>query len=157
MLGMKDFNILRVHWKIQLLGAGGVGGVKKNQYREGIAKKGGLESLVIYRSLGKKEGGWYPNAHYATTRYLLSLKNSRKSLSKFPDISFWVNLFHVAPEKLMAGRYSSLWIKWHSNLKNRKLQVVFWKKSIVFTKYWCFKNILLTVAVPKYCSTPKEN
>ena len=157
MLGMKDFNILRVHWKIQLLGAGGVGGLRKTNIERGLPKMGAWKVWWFIGALARKRGVWYPNAHYATTRYLLSLKKSRRSLSKFPDISFWVNLFHVAPEKLMAGRYSSLWIKWHSNLKNRKLQVVFWKKSIVFTKYWCFKNILLTVAVPKYCSTPKEN
>ena len=33
--------------------------------------------------------------------------------------------------------------------------MVFWKKSIVFTKTWCFKYIFLKVAVPKNSSTPK--
>ena len=41
MLGMKNFNILRVHWKIQLLGAGGVGGLRKTNI-ERDCQKGGL-------------------------------------------------------------------------------------------------------------------
>ena len=40
---MKNFNIFRVHWKIQFLG----GGVTKNNIEEGLPKKGGLDSLQI--------------------------------------------------------------------------------------------------------------
>ena len=29
-----------------------------------LPKKENLESLAILGGLGKKEGGWYPNAHY---------------------------------------------------------------------------------------------
>ena len=36
-------------------------------------------------------------------------------------------------------------------------KLCFEKKYIVFTKIWGFKLILLTVAVPKNCITPKEN
>ena len=39
-LKMKNFNILGVHWTIRLLGGGGE--LTKNQYRVGIAWKGGL-------------------------------------------------------------------------------------------------------------------
>ena len=57
-LGIKNFNILGVHWKIWLL----VGGFSKNQYRVGAdgLKRGGLDSLPIQGGgaggvLGKKE------------------------------------------------------------------------------------------------------
>ena len=40
---MKNFNILRFHRKIQLLG----GVHEKPLYREGLPKKGGLDSLQI--------------------------------------------------------------------------------------------------------------
>ena len=33
----------------------------------------------------------------------------------------------------------------------------FLKKYIVFTKFWCFKQILLALVVPKNYSTPKKN
>ena len=46
-LKMKNFNILGVHRKMQILGGGG-GGHKKPKYREGgLPKKGGLDSLQI--------------------------------------------------------------------------------------------------------------
>ena len=35
-------------------------------------------------------------------------------------------------KKLMACRYSSLQIQLHTTLQNGRLQVVFWKKYIVF-------------------------
>ena len=70
---MKNFNILGVHWKIWLLG-----GATKNQYKGGIALKGGFGQFLSLRwGLGKKEGwwcfwggGWYPNAHYDIWRKL---------------------------------------------------------------------------------------
>ena len=40
---MKNFNILGVHWKIQLLGGGGVH--KKPIQRGGLPKKGGLPKM----------------------------------------------------------------------------------------------------------------
>ena len=40
-LRMKSFNILGVHWKIQLLG----GEVHKKPIEGGLPKKGGLDSL----------------------------------------------------------------------------------------------------------------
>ena len=60
-LSMKNFNILGVHWKIQLLGWGGGGGFTKKQYRDGgLPKKGGLgqfADLGVGWGLDKKEGG----------------------------------------------------------------------------------------------------
>ena len=55
-LRMKNFNIFRVHCKIQLLRGGE--GLEKPRYRVGgIAKKGGLGQFVdLRRGLGKKEG-----------------------------------------------------------------------------------------------------
>ena len=47
---MKNLNNFGVHWKIRFLGGQGVGSWKK-QY-------GGGNCL-------KREGDWYPNAHYA--------------------------------------------------------------------------------------------
>ena len=55
----------------------------------------------------------------------------------------------VRLKKWIAGRYSSRQTKWRTTFKNAQLQVVFWKTYTVFTKIWCFKYILLTVAVPK--------
>ena len=67
---MKNFDVLGIHWKIRLLG----GGVQKNRYREGIAKKGWTWTVCRFKGgLGKKEeggvfergeGGWYPDVHY---------------------------------------------------------------------------------------------
>ena len=68
---MKKFDILSVHWKVQLL----PGGVHKKtiQYRRGdCQKKGGLRQFSDLGRGGLKEkeevvllsGGWYPNAHY---------------------------------------------------------------------------------------------
>ena len=42
---MKNHKILRVHFKIQLLG--GVGGSGKTSKEGGLPKKGGLDSLQI--------------------------------------------------------------------------------------------------------------
>ena len=61
---MQNYNILGVHWKIQVLGVGS----QKTNIEGGLPKNGGLDSLQIWD--GKKEGGgvfkgdWYPNAHY---------------------------------------------------------------------------------------------
>ena len=61
---MQNYNILGVHWKIQLLGVGS----QKTNIAGGLPKNGDLDSLQIWD--GKKEGGgvfeggWYPNAHY---------------------------------------------------------------------------------------------
>ena len=62
---MKNFNILVVREKIQVLG-----GSQIPIYR-GIAWKGGLGQFADWRQeLGKKEGGGlYPNPHYDS--YLL--------------------------------------------------------------------------------------
>ena len=54
---IKNFNIVRVHRKIRVLGRG----FRKNQYIGGIAKKGGLGQFADLRWgvggwLGKKEG-----------------------------------------------------------------------------------------------------
>ena len=48
--GMKNFNILKVHWKIGVLGeAWGEGrrGFTRSQYIDGLPKKGGLDSFQI--------------------------------------------------------------------------------------------------------------
>ena len=42
-LRMKNFNILRVYWKIQLLG----GSSRKTNVEEGLPKKGDLDILPI--------------------------------------------------------------------------------------------------------------
>ena len=43
-------------------------------------------------------------------------------------------------KKWMAGHYTSLQIKWHTTLKNRRLQVVFWKK-----KHCLYKKLMLQI------------
>ena len=70
-LKMKNFNILGVHWTIRLLGGGGE--LTKNQYRVGIAWKGGLGQFAnLGGGLARKSGWcfwggcWYSNAHYET-------------------------------------------------------------------------------------------
>ena len=45
---MKNFNILGVHWKIQLLG----GGIHKKQIEGGLPKKGVLEQFADLRGKG---------------------------------------------------------------------------------------------------------
>ena len=63
-LRMKSFNILGIHWKIWLLGGGGL---TKNQYRGGgLPKKGSLGQFANLRGTWQERGGrgWYPNAHY---------------------------------------------------------------------------------------------
>ena len=63
---MKNFNTFGVCWT-------------KNQYRRGIAKKGGAWTVCKFKGvgLGKKEGGWYPNAHsvypMATVHHLFAI------------------------------------------------------------------------------------
>ena len=71
-LRMKDFYIFGVHWKIQFLG----GVHEKPIYRGDCLKRVGLDSLQIqWGSWQEREGvflrgrgGWYPNAHYASTK-----------------------------------------------------------------------------------------
>ena len=48
-LRMKNFNFLRVHWKIQLCGGGGGGECihEKPIWRGGLPKKGTFDSLQI--------------------------------------------------------------------------------------------------------------
>ena len=88
-LKMKNFNILGVHWKVQLLG-----GFMKNQYRGwDCLKRWGLDSLSIYKGgLSKKEGGgvfeggWYPNAHYESgakfeEKLIFCFKNDKNLLN----------------------------------------------------------------------------
>ena len=65
-LGMKNFNILGVHWKIQ----GGEGGVLKIQYIGRIAKKRGTWAVCWFKGRTCQEragvfftGNWYPYAH----------------------------------------------------------------------------------------------
>ena len=50
------FNVLRVHWKIQLLG----GGFTKNQYREGRLPKNerGIGQFVDWRRAWQEREGW---------------------------------------------------------------------------------------------------
>ena len=84
----------------------------KNQYGGGIAWKGGgggLDSLLIWGGLGKKEGvvflrgnrgggGWYPNVHYAymstdnfffwISNYRLDNNSPKKSYSKLEMLVF---------------------------------------------------------------------
>ena len=53
---MKNFNILQVHRKIRVLG--GRGSQKNNIKWEGLPKKGGLDSLQIYRGGLARKKGW---------------------------------------------------------------------------------------------------
>ena len=63
-LRMKNFNILGVHWKIQLLGGGG--GSQKNNIYGGLPKKGELGQFANLRGpwqergSGVLEGGLIP-------------------------------------------------------------------------------------------------
>ena len=87
-LRMKNFNILRVHWKMRLLG---VGGSRKTNIEGGLPKKEGLGQFVDFREgggLGKKEGGcfwrgWYPNAHYG---YLISIARLKWCYEYYDDV-----------------------------------------------------------------------
>ena len=72
-LRMKNFDILGVHWKIQLLVGGGGGVHKKPIYRGDCWKGGGAWTVWQFkRDLARKMGmiflkggeGWYPNVHY---------------------------------------------------------------------------------------------
>ena len=56
----------------------------------------------------------------------------------------------------MAGPSPCFQTELHATLKNGQLQVVL-KKYIALTKYLMLQIDLLTVAVPKNVSTPKEN
>ena len=75
---MKNFNILGVHWKIQLLVAGGA---FTEIWCRGVGGGAGLKKKVgrggtwtVFRFTGRGawqergvvflRGGWYPNAHY---------------------------------------------------------------------------------------------
>ena len=51
---MKNFNILQVHRKIRVLE--GRGSQKNNIKWEGLPKKGGLDSLQIYRGAWQERG-----------------------------------------------------------------------------------------------------
>ena len=54
-LKIKNFNIMKVHWKIRFLG----GGFTKNQYIAGIAWKKGLGQFAkLKRGAWQKRGGW---------------------------------------------------------------------------------------------------
>ena len=55
-LRIKDFNIMRVYWKIQFLRGGG--GSQKNQYIGGIALKRGLGQFSDLRGGLAKKRGW---------------------------------------------------------------------------------------------------
>ena len=63
---MKNFDILRVHWKIRLLG----GSSRKTNIEGGLLRKGGFDGLQIWEGYRKKDGvvflrgDWYPDAHY---------------------------------------------------------------------------------------------
>ena len=70
-LRMKNFNILGIPWKIQLLG----GSSQKTNIEGGLPKKGGLGQFgdlggAWQEGGGVFEGGWYPNAHYDHDRFI---------------------------------------------------------------------------------------
>ena len=44
-----------------------------------------------------------------------------------------------ADPEWMVGRYSFHQMKWHATLKNGRLEVVSWKKYIIFAEMWCFE------------------
>ena len=62
----------------------------------------------------------------------------------------------VRSKKRMDGRYSSLQIKWHTTLKNGRLQVVLIKIDIVFTKMWCFRLILFNSSCSQKLQYPER-
>ena len=65
---MKNFDVLGVRWKIQLLREGGV---YKKRYRGGNCLKRGAWTVYWFKEgLGRNtgmmflRGGWYPDTHY---------------------------------------------------------------------------------------------
>ena len=73
-LRMKNSIILGVHWKNPTFrgeGGGGGGSRKTNIDGGGSLKRGAWTVCRFNGGLGKKEGGWYPIAHYDTP-YIIS-------------------------------------------------------------------------------------
>ena len=76
LLGVNNFNILGIHWKIRLLGGCSQ---KTNIEKSACLKRGGFGQFVDLRGKGliKKEWGgdfegergWYPNSHYALYKH----------------------------------------------------------------------------------------
>ena len=72
-LRIKSFNILGLHWKILFLKVG-EGGFMKNQYiGSNCLKRRVLGQFPDLRGrwVGKKDGGWYPNAQYVGSTFIL--------------------------------------------------------------------------------------
>ena len=61
---MKNLNILRIHWKIQLL----VRGSRKTNMEGGLPKKGGCGEFVDLRGTWQERGGFHNLMH--TMSYL---------------------------------------------------------------------------------------
>ena len=102
-LRMKNFNILGVHWKIQLSGEGS----RKINIYGGLPIKGRLRRFVDLRGAwqeragGVFEGGWYPNAHYDSGakfegKLIFCFKNDKNlvnfdlSTKKFKKFALWL-------------------------------------------------------------------
>lgn len=76
MLRMKNFNILGVHWRIQVLG----GEVhEKPIYRGGLPKKGEMDKLQIKRGAYQEKGGGFEGGRGDTTINTMLLQDHRFS------------------------------------------------------------------------------
>ena len=91
---MKNFNILGVHWRIQLLGGGGS---RKTNIDGGLPKRGGLGQFanLMRGGLGKKEAGVFLRGRVMPQCTLwsslpdslkLQLKRKKCILSSFVEI-----------------------------------------------------------------------
>ena len=97
-LRIKNFSIFGVHWKILLLG-----GVTKNQYTEGLPKKGGLGQFVDSR-MGGGGGGLARKREWCfwgrvdtpmPTIYSKTFQASKMDRSAIIVNSFWPLIFFV--------------------------------------------------------------
>ena len=84
---MKNFNIMRVHWKIWFLGRIHEKPIHRGELPKewGLGQFSGLweGGFVKKRELVFLRGGWYPNAHYGSPSLILNLK------WKCLNMSFW--------------------------------------------------------------------
>ena len=93
---LKDFNILRVHWKIWLLGEEVH---RKPRERGGDCLKGGLGQFADLRGTwqerggGVFEGGWHPNAYYELNNLIISSKKIWSFMNYLLDAFAMKNLY----------------------------------------------------------------
>ena len=116
-LRMKNVNIVGIHRKICFSG----GGFTKNQYRGGIAweERGAWTVWDLSRGFPRKrEGGWYPNAHYAYTKLKVKLWNNAAKNEK---------LF-LRNNKILATDFQ---------IKDRKISIGYWQRKSQCKSFGC--------------------